>query len=89
MIIKTKELNISSIDEGYEHLAISIVIQAISDYREILQNGRIKKLSITKYNIKEIEQFFDSEWYTLLTKFNGNKLKEIIKEQIKNNDATN
>lgn len=88
MIIKTESQKIVTIDEAYNHLAKSIVIQAITDYREILNKGRISKLSITKYNRTEIEKFFLSDWCYALSQMEGADLIKIIQEQ-ESNDATN
>ena len=88
MITNANDIGIVPIEDAYDHLAKSIVIQAISDYREILRYDRIKKLSKTKYNKIELENFFLSEWYQLLSDVDGQKLINIIKEQENYHDAT-
>lgn len=70
-----------TIDEAYEHLAKSIVIQAIKDYRTIIRNNRIKYVSQTKWNKFEIEAFFKSEWCHFLCEVDGEKLIKTIQEQ--------
>ena len=89
MRIRASEINIIPIEEAYDHLAKSIVIQAITDYREILKNGKLPKLSIKSYNKIEIEKFFMSDWYQLLTGFDGQRLIDILQEQENYHDATN
>ena len=89
MILKAREIDYVPIHEAYEHLAKSIIIQAITDYREILNNDRIKKLSKAKYNKAELESFFLSEWFQLLTDMDGQRLINLIKEQENYNDAIN
>ena len=88
MIVRAREIDIIPIEEAYNHLAKSIVIQAITDYREVLNNQRIKKLSKAKYNKAELEKFFRSEWYRLLSDLDGERLISLIKEQENYNDAT-
>lgn len=82
------EIETVTIEEAFEHLAKSIVIQAIEDYRECLKYGRIKLLSKNKYNIQEIEKFFKSDWFHILSGMNGERLIKILQEQAKN-DAIN
>ena len=84
-----KEITTVTIEEAYEHLAKSIVIQAIEDYRECLTYGYIKHLSKNKYNTKEIEKFFKSDWFYILSGgLNGEHLILILQEQM-NDDAIN
>lgn len=85
---KWDKVEIKTIDDAFQHLAKSIVIQAIKDYREILRTNRIKKLSRAKYNQKELENFFLSEWYYALSDFDGQRLINILKEQEDYHDTT-
>jgi hypothetical protein len=50
-----------------ENLATGIIVQACKDYREAL------KLD-DKQSIAEIERFFRSEWYKMLTSIDGEYL---------------
>ena len=86
--ISARQIDTVTIDEAFDHLAKSIVIQAISDYREVLHNKRIKYLSRAKYNQTELEKFFLSDWCHMLSGYDGQRLINIIKEQEHCNDTT-
>lgn len=62
-------------EDPYERLANGIVLQAVADYRAALK--AIKRNSGNKEKISEalqIEKFFRSQWYQLLTKVDGEYL---------------
>lgn len=61
-------------DEAYDHLAKEICAQAIKDYRKAIQYDK-KRLQ------KEVERFFLSDWFHLLSNMNGEFLIEIIRQQ--------
>lgn len=86
IVRKTKQ---GTIEDAFDHFAKSIVIQAIEDYRDILNNKRIKHVSSTKYNKTEIEKFFLSDWCYLLCGFNGEWLIKEIKQQENYHDPIN
>ena len=59
----------------FEDLAQAIIVQAVSDYRYTtnrlqakLENGRLQNRK------KEIEEFFCSSWFQMLTDLNGERL---------------
>ena len=60
--------------DPYEKLANAIIIQAVKDYRIALRCHGQKR----KY-----EQFFRSEWFSILTSLDGELLMERIKEEYK------
>lgn len=64
----------------YENLAISIVIQAIKDYRRALKGYG----SNPEARIHECEKFFHSGWCYMLCKIDGDTLIRIIKENLDN-----
>lgn len=68
-----------TIEEAYDHLAKSIVIQAIEDYRKALRKPNKYKKTIN--NLKALEKFFLSEWCYHLSGWDGNYIIELIKEQ--------
>lgn len=47
----------------YEALADAIILQAVKDYRKALKGD-------VRGRQREIEQFFHSEWFTVLTEAN-------------------
>lgn len=67
----------------YERLANAVVLQAVKDYRHALRilkkhSGNDKALS-TK---QEVEQFFRSDWYSLLTAIDPELLIKGLNEEV-------
>lgn len=58
----------------YEELAEAIVLRAVSDYRE----------SNNLDTLWEIEQFFRSEWFKVLTKIDGKYLIHVLRKEKEN-----
>ena len=59
----------------YENLANAIVAQAVEDYRKAL--SRLVKYPYSKLALSqkhEVERFFRSDWYGMLTKLNPDVL---------------
>ena len=55
--------------ESYIELANAIIIQAVKDYRIALRKIRNNIKDILAHRDKKnIEQFFGSEWFSMLTK---------------------
>lgn len=67
---------------GYEELANAIILQAVKDYRESLRllsmNPNDKS---AKRDQRNIERFFRSEWFSILTDLNGELLLKKLKEE--------
>ena len=68
-------------EDPYERLANAIVLQAVMDYRRALR--KLRKDSKDEEAVKtivQVEKFFRSGWYQLLTSIDGefllNKLRE-------------
>ena len=55
-------------DKNYEDLANAIIIQAVKDYRGT-QSPQVRN---------EIKRFFKSQWFSMLTNVDGDKLISII-----------
>ena len=69
-------------DRNYENLANGIVLQAVKDYREALKNlKRNPKNSEAEYTKMEVELFFSSSWYKVLTDLDPEFLLEKLKEE--------
>jgi hypothetical protein len=68
--------------DGWEALANAIILQAAEDYREartlLHTNSRLRK---PRSVIKEVEQFFHSDWFTWLTSLDGEMLLERLKKE--------
>lgn len=73
-----------SIDRAYSDLANAIILQAVTDYRNAL-NGIAYRRKTPAQIIKEIEEFFLSEYFKILTRVKGDYLiEQLRKEHIKN-----
>ena len=66
----------------YEALANAIVEQAAKDYR-----AARKKLAKNPYNpsaqktVRDVEEFFHSDWFRVLTTLDGEQLLTMLKEE--------
>ena len=70
-------------ENPYEKLANAIVLQAVSDYRRALR--KVKKNPNNREAIDgalQIEMFFRSEWYQVLTSVDGEYLIEKLREEV-------
>ena len=73
---------------NWKHLADSIVLQAVLDYRQVLRGIPIgfgdNKKPIDE-TIEEIESFLHSDWFFFLSKLNGtmiiNKLRGELEDE--------
>ena len=60
-------------DKNYEDLANAIIIQAVKDYRGT-QSPQVRN---------EIKCFFKSEWFSMLTKVDGDMLIKKLEREVK------
>ena len=70
-------------ENPYEKLANAIVLQAVSDYRAVLK--KVKKNPKNRDAIDEalqIEKFFRSEWYQVLTSVDGEYLIDRLRKEV-------
>ena len=68
---------------GYEELANAIIVQAVKDYREALRLlGMNPNDKSAKRVQRNIERFFRSEWFSILTDLNGELLLKKLKEEV-------
>lgn len=65
----------------YQLLANAIIRQAAIDYMQLLCGEKVRCASIN-----ECERFFNSEYFMLLTEFDGPSLIDMIKKYVKKND---
>jgi len=70
--------------EGYKNLANAIVAQAAKDYRKALRRQKLfpfdKKV---KREVAELEAFFRSGWYGLLTSLDGELLMMQLQAEVR------
>ena len=76
-----RDLDIIPIEEAYEHLAKSIVIQAIDDYRRVLHNKPLLRGGNYLRDKGKVEKFFRSEWFYALCDWDGPTLMKLIEKQ--------
>lgn len=66
-------------EDSYERLANAIVIQAVNDYRSALKLA--KRNPSAEHDVKELERFFRSEWYSVLTGVETEYLIEKLRQE--------
>ena len=62
--------------DGYEKLAEAIILQAVKDYRKALKHDE-------RGRKREIERFFKSEYFTVLTNISGEMLIRKLRAEVK------
>ena len=75
-------------EDPYERLANAIVLQAVADYRAALK--KVKHNPGSKDAIHEalqLEKFFRSQWYEMLTKVDGEYLIRRLQEEIRQSES--
>ena len=75
-------------EDPYERLANAIVLQAVSDYRVALK--KIKAHPKNREAISEaleIEKFFRSGWYSILTDVDGEYLIQRLQDEIRQSES--
>ena len=66
----------------YQELGNAVIIQAVEDWRAAVRHLRKHPTSMAaKKCIRETETFFLSEYFTLLTNYNGHTLLRRLKEE--------
>lgn len=66
--------------EGYEELANAIIVRAVQDYKLVL-TGYENSMGRILYQ-KELENFFQSEWFNTLTKLDGIMIMDKIRKEL-------
>lgn len=62
--------------DGYKELANAIILQAVKDYRKALKHDE-------RGRKREIERFFRSEYFTVLTNIYGEMLIQKLRAEVK------
>ena len=69
--------------DQFEGLANAIIIQAAADYRLALKQLRQNPLFQPAIRMSyEIERFFRSDWFSILTRINGIELLTRLKTEV-------
>ena len=69
--------------DSYTELANAIIIQAVKDYRKALKIlKRYPRYEPAKALVAEVEEFFRSDWYRVLTSVDGDMLIRKIRREI-------
>ena len=69
--------------DQYEGLANAIIIQAAADYRLALKQLRQNPLFQPAIRMSyEVERFFRSDWFSILTRINGIELLARLKTEV-------
>ena len=63
--------------QNYTDLANAIIVQAVSDYRSLLSGAKPS----AEVNIPEVERFFESNWFEVLTNVDGVSLMRKIQKE--------
>ena len=67
----------------YTELANAIIIQAVKDYRNALKTlKRYPRYEPAKAVVAEVEEFFRSDWYRMLTSVDAEMLMRKIRREI-------
>lgn len=70
------------VDENYQMLANAIIIQAVDDYRCALRVLRdFPDMSQAVARCKEVEDFFLSDWFSILTEVDGKMLIKRLRKE--------
>ena len=78
----------SPIDEAYQNLANTVILKAVDDYRNALMGIGYLGAS-PEYIIKEVETFFRSHYFEILTKVKGDYLIRKLKEEHEEKEREN
>lgn len=68
---------------NYENLANAIILQAVKDYRMALKSLKANPRNRDALaDRNEIERFFRSQWFSVLTSVDGEMLIRSLKEEV-------
>lgn len=70
-------------DRNFENLANAIILRAVDDYRRVLRVlSKYPHNRLAQGECREIEQFFRSGWFGVLTQINPEKLMLQLKAEV-------
>lgn len=71
--------NDTAIEKGWKALADAIIVQAAKDYKKALKHN-------ARSFCREIESFFHSEWFMMLTDTNPDKILNRVRQEVKSDE---
>ena len=75
-------------EDPYERLANAIILQAVSDYRTVLRKIKAHPKNRDAINeALEIEKFFRSGWYQMLTGVEGEFLIRKLQDEVRQSES--
>ena len=75
-------------EDPYERLANAIVLQAVADYRVALKKTKAHPKNREAISeALEIEKFFRSGWYSILTDVDGEYLIQRLQDEIRQSES--
>ena len=80
---------LSPVENAYQDLANAIVKQAVEDYRKALKGKSYRRDKETAPVLREIEKFFKSDYFEMLTKVKGDFLIEKLRKEYEENKEEN
>ena len=72
----------------YRALAHAIILQAVDDYRKLLR-GNVPVYFVNKITIDEIEEFFKSKYFGILSNIDGELLIEKLRKECEDERKNN
>ena len=70
-------------DPGFKALSNAIILQAVEDYRHARYRHILRPYRVeTQQEIRNIEQFFRSDWFSILCSLDGRKLLHDLNKQM-------
>lgn len=75
-------------EDPYERLANAIILQAVTDYRVALKKIKVNPRNKDAINeALQIEKFFRSGWYSVLTSVDGEYLIKKLQEEVRQSES--
>ena len=70
-------------DRNYEDFAQAIIVRAAKDYRKALKRlKRVPRDKEARHTKTEIERFFSSNWFSILTLLDGKLIIQALQQEV-------
>ena len=78
-----KSIGKTASPDSLKALANAIIVQAAKDYRQALRKQQKEPdNAAARIRIEEVERFFRSDWYRLLTAVDGEMMIRMLREDV-------